>query len=131
MSEMDKVKESIAQTEEEIRHKIFQLGQAYYDENKDKKEGQVPHFDLINQIVKLEHNRKAFYKNKLRLEGQMICENCGKIIPYGSVYCSECGSKADEKQESAGTEDVPKCKKCGAPLRPDSQFCTSCGTPVV
>lgn len=131
VTEMDRVMESIAQTEEDIRQKIFELGQKYYEENKDKKEIEAPYSKLVDQIIKLDQNRKGFYKNKLRLEGQMICENCGKIIPYGSVYCSECGKKADEKQESTGEADSGlKCKKCGTSLNPGSQFCVSCGAPV-
>lgn len=131
MSEMDRVMESITQTESELRQKLFQLGQTYYENNKDKKEIENPYAQMVEQITKLDQNRKAFYKNKLRLDGLMICENCGKTIPYGSVYCSECGKKADEKQESGETADSGlKCKKCGHPIKQDSQFCASCGSPV-
>ena len=35
LSEMDRVMESIAQTESELRQKIFRLGQIYYENNKD------------------------------------------------------------------------------------------------
>ena len=134
VSEMDRVMESISQTESELRQKLFQLGQMYYENNKDKTEVEAPYSQMVDQITKLDQNRKAFYKNKLRLEGLMICENCGKTIPYGSVYCSACGQKADEKQESSETAEKAdvgsKCKKCGHPMKPDSQFCASCGSPV-
>lgn len=135
VTEMDRVMESIAQSEAEMQQRIFQLGQMYYDENKDKGKEDIEekYYTLIDLIRKLELNRKGFYKNKLRLEGKMQCENCGSVIPYGSVYCSICGKKADEKQEGDPVNmsvSVGKCKVCGADLEEDSLFCTSCGAKV-
>ena len=112
-TEMERVMENIAQVEKEIQQRIFQLGQMYYENNL---------------------NRQGYYKNKLRLEGQMMCENCGSVIPFGSMYCNVCGKKADEKQadsgEAVGQTFSRKCKKCGAELGTDSLFCMSCGTKI-
>lgn len=131
VSDMDRVVKSISQAEADLRQKIFQLGQTYYENNKDKKELEDPYAGLVDQITKLDQNRKGFYKHKLRLEGLMICENCGKTIAYGSVYCSECGKRADEKQEGTDSAEAGlKCKKCGSPLKPESLFCASCGARV-
>lgn len=135
-TEMDRVMENIAQSEAEIQQRIFQLGQLYYEDNKGKEKGDIEekYFTLIDLINKLDLNRKGFFKNKLRLEGQMLCENCGSVISYGSVYCNVCGKKADEKQEdeaAASMEDSGKrCGTCGAKLEEDSLFCTSCGAKV-
>ena len=131
LTEMDRVMENIAQVEGELQQKIFQLGHLYYENNKDKIDPQSEYFVLMDMINKLEQNRKGFYKNKLRLEGSMLCESCGAVIPYGSMYCNVCGKRADEKQEddAAGTSQS-KCKKCGAVLSDGSLFCTACGTKV-
>lgn len=132
-TEMDRVMENIAQVESEIQQKIFQLGQMYYEENKNNCEMEEKYFAIVDLINKLDFNRKGFYKNKLRLEGQMMCENCGSVIPYGSMYCSICGQKADEKQENAGTVvnvEAVKCKQCGMVLEEGSRFCVSCGAKV-
>lgn len=128
LTEMDMVMENIARTEEELRQKIFQLGQMFFDDHKNDDNPSDRYYDMIDQINKLDQNRMGFYKNKLRLEGKMICENCGAAIPYGSIFCSSCGKKADEKQ--AGGADVLKCSKCGAELEAGSQFCVSCGAKV-
>lgn len=138
-TEMERVMENITRVETEIQQKIFQLGQMYYEDNKDGGNTESKYFAIVDLINKLDLNRKGFYKNKLRLEGQMMCENCGSVIPYGSMYCNVCGKKADEKQENvnpsanvaadANTEAL-KCKQCGAVLEPDSLFCVSCGAKV-
>lgn len=132
-TEMDKVMENIAQVEGEIQQKIFQLGQLYYASHKDNFEGNPQYDTLVDLINKLDQNRKGYYKNKLRLEGYMMCENCGATIPYGSMYCNVCGKKADEKQgdtEPAVNANAPKCAKCGALLEEGSAFCTACGAKV-
>lgn len=135
-TEMDRVMENIAQSEAEIQQRIFQLGQLYYEDHKGKEKGDIEekYFTLIDLINKLDLNRKGFFKNKLRLEGQMLCENCGSVISYGSVYCNVCGKKADERQEdeaAASMDDSGKrCSACGASLEEDSLFCTSCGAKV-
>lgn len=135
-TEMDRVMENIAQSEAEIQQRIFQLGQLYYEDNKEKEKGNIEekYFTLIDLINKLDLNRKGFFKTKLRLEGQMLCENCGSVISYGSVYCNVCGKKADEKQEDEDVTSMDdsgkRCSACGASLEEDSLFCTSCGAKV-
>lgn len=132
-TEMDRVMENIAQVESELQQKIFQLGQMYYEDNKNNSDIEEKYFVQIDLINKLSMNRKSFYQNKLRLEGQMMCENCGSVIPYGSMFCNVCGGKVDEKQENTAPVVNPneaKCKKCGAVLDADSVFCASCGTKV-
>lgn len=96
-TEMDRVMENITQTENEIRGRIYQLGEMYYQANKAKDRGEVDeqYYAIIDLVNKLEQNRRGYYKNKLRLEGQMMCEHCGAVIPYGSMFCNVCGQRAD------------------------------------
>ena len=132
-TEMERVTENIVQVEGEIQQKIYQLGQLYYEEHKADETEDSQYYRLVNAISKLELNRMGFYKNKLRLQGQMMCENCGAVIPDGSVFCSSCGKRADEKQEGgADSNGTPgkRCRACGAALEADSLFCASCGTKV-
>lgn len=134
-TEMDRVMENIAQVEAELQQRILQLGQMYYEDNKNNRGIEEKYFAQVDLINKLSMNRKGFYKNKLRLEGQMMCDNCGAIIPYGSVFCNVCGGKMDEKQGNvmpipAINPNEIRCKNCGAVLEDDSVFCTACGTKV-
>ena len=138
-TEMDYIMASIAQVESEMQQRIFQLGQMYYEDYKNSSSLEEKYHDLVDLINKLDQNRKGYYKNKLRLQGQMMCESCGAVIPYGSVYCNFCGKKTDEKQVNTGTEDMnagmaaaepARCPQCNEVLEPGSIFCASCGTRV-
>lgn len=105
------------------------MGLEYYEdhiEDMDRK-----YRNMLDFIYKLDLNKEGFYKNKLRLKGQMKCENCGALIPYGSMFCSVCGKRADEKQEKTSDDVSPspviKCAKCGAILDENALFCMVCG----
>lgn len=133
--EMKKVLEDIAQVEQDIRQRIFQLGQMCYEKMKSNPNSDPELVAMTDIINKLDQNRKSFYENKLRLEGKMMCANCGAEIPYGSIYCNACGKKANVRED--GEADAPKqeisgktCTKCGAALEDGSRFCMNCGTPV-
>ena len=63
-----------------------------------------------------------------------FCTACGKDIPDGVAFCTECGAKApadnntekkEVKQEAAPATRT--CKKCGAELKEGVAFCTECG----
>ena len=54
----------------------------------------------------------------------MICPKCNKKIEDGSIFCTECGSKIEVKEE------VFYCEECGNKLKKGSAFCTECGTKV-
>lgn len=135
-SEMQAVLGNISQVEGEIRQKIYQLGQAYYEEFKGDPSIGEKYFAMVDQIVKLEQNRIAFFKQKLRLEGQMMCDSCGAVITYGSLFCNFCGQKTDLQPEgnaaSGPTEQqAPRlCRNCGKELEEGSSFCTGCGQKI-
>lgn len=132
--EMKQAIENIAEIEAEIQEKIFLLGQMYYEKNKDNKEIEPNFYAQIDLITKLDENRKSFYMNKLRLEGKMMCANCGTIIPYGSIFCNNCGKRADEKQEgeiNSKEAGVKTCTVCGAKIDEGNLFCEQCGSKIV
>lgn len=99
LTEIQRVVENMRLTEEQIQQKFTQIGQAYYLKNVNKEDVEDEYKNLIEEIKKLDENRKGFYAHKLRLEGNMMCINCGEIVPYGSVYCIKCGKKTSSKEE--------------------------------
>lgn len=132
--EMAQVEQNINQVEMDIQNKIFEMGQHFLNENRDNANLDEYYVKTIDFIKKLEQNRKGFYANKLRLQGLMMCQNCGTVIPFGSVFCSACGNKADERVEGANIteeQDAQKtekvCSKCGAKAESDAGFCALCG----
>lgn len=130
-TEMDMVMENINRVEGEIQKRVYQLGLEYYEDHKEDMNIEEKYRNIVDFIYKLDLNKEGFYKNKLRLEGQMKCENCGALIPYGSMFCSVCGKRADEKQErtsdAVSSSPVVKCTKCGAILDENAMFCIACG----
>ena len=99
MSEIDRVIENMNQVEVQIQQKFIEIGQYFYMDHLDSEKLEGRYKELVETVKKLDENRKGFYAHKLRLEGNMMCVNCGEIIPYGSVYCSQCGKRADQKEE--------------------------------
>jgi len=132
-TEMDRVMENLRQAEGELQQKIYQLGQMYYEDNKNTIDTESKYYALVDLITKIDENRKGFFRNKLRLEGQMLCENCNAVIPYGSMFCNHCGKKASEKEEGAAPAAPVasnRCANCGEELEAGSMFCGACGTKV-
>ncbi len=65
---------------------------------------------------------------------QMICNDCGKMLPEDSKFCQYCGSKnVSEYIEPKPVYYVPTkiCKICGKQLPEDSEFCQYCGSKYV
>lgn len=97
-TEIMRVQQNMAQAEAEIQNKFTMLGSMFYRDNLSNDTLEEKYQEIMEQIKKLDQNRKGFYAHKLRLEGNMMCVNCGEIIPCGSVYCIKCGKKANEKE---------------------------------
>jgi len=135
-SEIERVQNNILQVENEMQQRLAQIGQMYYRDNLTNENIEKSYREVIDMITKLDENRKGFYAHKLRLEGNMACANCGQIIPYGSVFCSNCGKRADEKEEGSPAVSVQESKKRGkvcpncSAIYQDEQtkFCATCGT---
>ena len=135
-TEIERVQANITQVEGQIQQCMLKIGQMYYRDNQNRFDIDQNYRDIIDMIIKLDENRKGFFAHKLRLEGNMACVNCGRIIPYGSVFCSECGKRADvkeqESQENYSCEINVECKVCPSCNTTytdgDTKFCTNCGT---
>ena len=48
------------------------------------------------------------------------CPSCGKAIPAGSKFCSDCGTRI-----------VTNCPQCGKKVEPGTRFCPECGTKLI
>lgn len=60
---------------------------------------------------------------------------CGKVVPFESKFCPNCGHHFSELPAAASSVQdsghaVNKaCSACGAPTDEDTKFCAECGTP--
>jgi len=51
----------------------------------------------------------------------MQCNNCGASISEDALFCSQCGTKVEEKVKKI-------CNQCGKELQDNELFCSQCGT---
>ena len=58
----------------------------------------------------------------------MVCQKCGAELLEDDVFCGECGTKVEKKEE---TSKKRFCHSCGAELLEDDIFCGECGTKVL
>ena len=67
-------------------------------------------------------------KEKLSVS-QIKCEFCGKPMNKDLKFCTWCGNKLcnADNSDSINENTVTKCPKCGAHLEDGLLFCTSCG----
>lgn len=98
-TEIERVEQNMAQAAAQIQQKFTQLGSMFYRDHLNDTQLNAEYREIVETIKKLDQNHKGFYAHKLRLEGNMMCANCGAVIPYGSVYCAVCGKLASEKAE--------------------------------
>lgn len=129
-------RQSIASAEAEIGQNLANLGKLIFElEEKGNKhlseikEENTEYKTLIDRVNKAKANKEAFYKNYLQLKGLMECVNCKSQIPFGSIYCSNCGCKTMEIDENF-VPDFTFCTNCGQKVDKGSDFCTNCGTKV-
>ena len=90
---------SIMQVDTQKKNMIYQLGESYYKANKDNADVEESYKAVIDNINKLEFNRKVWINRKMKLQGMRICEGCGNILPYESVFCNRCGIKLEAVAE--------------------------------
>ncbi len=90
---------SILQVDNQKKNLIYQLGEAFYKANKDNAEAVDEYKVAIENINKLEFNRKVWINRKMKLQGMRICEGCGNVLPYESAFCNRCGIKLEAVAE--------------------------------
>ena len=99
---------SILQVDNHKKNMIYQLGEAFYKANKENAEVDAEYKVAIDNINKLEFNRKVWINRKMKLQGMRICEGCGNVLPYDSVFCNRCGIKLEAvAEELLQIEGIP------------------------
>ena len=79
--------------------------------------------------------------------GKVSCPSCGKKIRKGDLFCTYCGAKTENKDESQnlGSKQNERitvseyiksikdytCDNCGEKVTGNDKFCPSCGKPVI
>lgn len=97
MSEITKLKLDIRSKEDFIEKQFANIGRAYYEANKeDASEKDAEQFAVIAEAMEEVVRMK---QQVLMIQGAEECPKCGKKVPEGTSYCSECGTKINDMFE--------------------------------
>lgn len=106
-----------------LRDLYAQLGEAYANAHADDTDG-----EYASLLADIRAGRQTFEQMKAEitaLRGQILCPECGAVLPADAKFCINCGAKIPERVDT-----TLRCNSCGSPLLADAKFCTVCGTPV-
>lgn len=153
-------KSELKSEEKNLENLYCQLGRHIYDNYKDS----IP-FECTNILEQIEagKNRLHIIRQKVNANtsyapGEILCQNCGKPVPDGKKFCTNCGTKVVVPLQKVApvvdledTIDLPPidissvetaskpapiahlhrfCEECGQELEADALFCMSCGHKV-
>lgn len=104
------------------------LGREYYDL---KGREALPELqELIEMITKSSQRIEELHKSISTIENIKTCPVCGQALNDGTLFCSGCGTKISQPEDS--NSDIQKietkpCINCGCEISTDAVFCTKCG----
>lgn len=94
VSEVAKLKMDIHTKEDFVEKQYAILGRVYYETNKDNvSERDAAQFNVIKEAIE---EIERMTQQVLDIQGVIQCPNCGKKVPVGTCYCSDCGAKLEE-----------------------------------
>jgi hypothetical protein len=94
-----RIDNAITQVDGQRKNLIYQLGEAFYKANKKNEDVDASYKVMVDNINKLEDNRKVWINRKMKLQGMRFCDGCGNVLPYESCFCNRCGVKLDPVAE--------------------------------
>ncbi|MBR4201071.1 MAG: zinc-ribbon domain-containing protein [Oscillospiraceae bacterium] len=127
LADKNRLRKDVAAIENELRNRYRDIGEKYFNENKDHPDGEYA--EMFSAITELQANLSAKQHEIEMLEGSLICPSCGGAIVIGSRFCPHCGTAAPvpAPAPSENTAVQPVCPFCGEALAPDAMFCAACG----
>ena len=94
VSEVAKLKMDIHTKEDFVEKQFAIIGRAYYEANKENaSEKDAAQFRVITEAME---EIKRMNQQVLDIQGVVQCPGCGKKVPAGNAFCSDCGTKIEE-----------------------------------
>lgn len=91
VSGVAKLKLDIRSKEEALNKEYITLGKRYYEMNK---EGEIADQEMSN-VSTLLNEIEDLKEEVLRMQGGYSCPQCGAVLPLGTAFCSQCGTKIE------------------------------------
>ena len=98
-AEVRQIELSLKQVEDTKKEMIYQLGELFYETNRDNESIDEYYKEKVDTIKKLEYKCKVWNNKQLKTPGLRMCENCGNTLPYDSSFCNKCGYKLQAVSE--------------------------------
>ena len=104
VSEIAKLKMDIHTKEDFVEKQFAALGRAYFEAHKENvEEKDAEQFNVISEAIE---EIERMNQQILDIQGVVECPNCGKKVPVGTSYCSDCGTKLEAPVEEDVVVDV-------------------------
>ena len=94
VSEIAKLKMDVHAKEDFVEKQFAALGRAYFEKNKEN--GSVDDAEAFSVIQEALEEINRMNQQILDIQGVIVCPKCGKKVPSGNSFCSDCGEKLDE-----------------------------------
>lgn len=119
--EAAKLNAEIGRLQVEIEDIQFELGKAYYEENKDHPDG--PYRESLEQINRLEQEIRLCNEKLLAQKNLLYCPGCDTVVSREDEFCSKCGLQVPQ----LGEHVARVCRNCGEELAENQRQCAKCG----
>lgn len=120
--ETARLNSEVSRLELDIEDLQFELGRAYYEENKDNPVG--PYAEYIAQIRSCEAEIRSCNEKLLAKKGMFYCPQCDAVVDASDEFCSKCGARVPVP---AAEQELMQCRNCGASSAVGQTYCSACG----
>ena len=144
-----KLKARLNEVNKKRQQLASQLGASLYEETKDVPEFRSGRESLYGGIAACDEERSSIQDQISAIESQAAaeaaqaavctCQVCGSSMGATDLFCSGCGTPAEQALAAADQPSLPAtveeqagaaCAACGASMGEGDAFCMSCGAPV-
>lgn len=120
--EAAKLNSEINKLQLDIEDLEFELGCAYYEDNKGNASG--PYADYLDRIRVCEQEIARNEEKLIALKGMVHCEKCGAVVDGQDELCGKCGAQLPAAEPEAEKE---LCRNCMDPVKEGAIYCPACG----
>ena len=127
LSELAKLNATVSSAEKQISDLYGKIGYEVYCAYCEAPLPEVA--ELIKQVTDLHQIIENCKMQIKTINMADTCPQCGAKINKSMTFCSGCGCKLSDEEQSVGEQSLI-CSNCGAQISADSAFCTSCGQKI-
>lgn len=121
MTETSKLNSAINGNMKRIDLAYKEIGRFYCERHMNNPEPEIA--EQVKLVAQLNAKIEELQAEIRKINGYINCPNCGQFIKEGDAFCTNCGTRFSQPQETV-------CPNCGYPAKTGAVFCTRCGSPL-